>query len=106
MNNLNNNIQTALNQLMVANPTEYNTTTAAGNQHLLDLQNAALDTNLDFNNPASNPLGHAWTNEEKQVVTAIQIRNLADAVNNTHGQYQAAGRANPTQDIDSFIDSL
>lgn len=106
MNNLNNNIQIALSQLMAANPTEYNTTTAAGNQHLLDLQNAALDPNLDFNNPRTNPLGHAWTNEEKQVVTATQIRNLADAVNKTHGQYQAAGRANPTQDIDSFIDSL
>lgn len=106
MNMLNNDIQRALTQLTTANPTEYNTTTAAGNQHLLDLQNAAFDTNLDFNDPSTNPLGHAWTAEEKQVVTAIQVKNLAQAVNQTHQQYQAAGRTNPTQDIDSFIDSL
>ncbi len=106
MNMLNGNIQNALTQLMAANPTEYNTTTPSGNQHLLDLQNAALDTNLDFNDPSTNPLGHAWTAEEKKVVTEIQIRNLAQAVNSTHQQYQAAGRANPSQDVDTFIDGL
>lgn len=106
MNMLNNDIQRALSSLTRANPTEYNTTTAAGNQHLLDLQNAALDPNLDFSNPATNPLGHAWTAEEKRVIDAIQVKNLAEAVNNTHRQYQAAGRQNPSQDIDSFINGL
>lgn len=106
MNHLNNDIQRALSNLTRTNPTDYNTTTAAGNQHLLDLQNAALDPNLDFTDPATNPLGRAWTTEEQQVITAIQVKNLAEAVNNTHKQYQSAGRQNPAQDIDSYIDSL
>lgn len=106
MNNLNSDIQRALSNLTRVNPGDYNTTTAAGNQHLLDLQNAALDPNLDFNDPSTNPLGRAWTAEEQRVVTAIQVKNLAEAVNNTHHQYQSAGRQNPSQDIDSFIDSL
>ena len=106
MNMLNNDIQRALANLTRTNPTEYNTTTAAGNQHLLDLQNAALDPNLDFNDPSTNPLGRAWTAEEKRVIDAIQVKNLAEAVNNTHKQYQAAGRQNPAQDIDSFINGL
>lgn len=106
MNHLNNDIQRALANLTRANPTDYNTTTAAGNQHLLDLQNAALDPNLDFTDPSTNPLGRAWTQEEQDVITAIQVKNLAGAVNDAHKQYQSAGRQNPSQDVDSFIDSL
>jgi len=106
MDMLNGNIQNALTQLMAANPTEYNTTTPGGNQHLQDIQDAALNDSLDFNDPSTNPLGHAWTAEERRVVTEIQIRNLAQAVNSTHQQYQAAGRANPSQDVDTFIDGL
>ena len=39
---LNNDIQRALANFTRTNPTEYNTTTAAGNQHLLDLQKCSV----------------------------------------------------------------
>jgi hypothetical protein len=84
----------------------YNPNTAAGMQHLNELQDMALDENLDFNDASTNPAGHAWTTEEKNVVTAIQIRNLAQAVQDTHSQYQAAGKNNPSQDIDNYIQNL
>lgn len=106
MDMLNNDIQRALRDLRRRNPTDYNTTTQAGLQHLRDLQDMALSGDLDFNDPSTNPLGHAWTAEEKSVVTAIQIRNLANAVNNTHTQYKAAGSTNPNMDIDTYLDSL
>lgn len=106
MNMLNNDIQTTLNHLRTTNPTDYNPHTAIGMQHLKDLQDMALDDHLDFNDPTTNPLGHNWTVEEKDVVTAIQIRNLAQAVQNTHAQYDAAGSSDPSLDIDTYIDSL
>lgn len=106
MDMLNNNIQTALNNLTNSNPGTYNITTAAGMQHLNDLQDMALNDSLDFNDPSTNPVGHAWTQEERSVVTAIQIRNFAQAVQNTHSQYQAAGNNNPSQDISNYIQSL
>lgn len=103
MEHLNHDIMDALRDLTRANPTEYNTTTAAGEQHLRELQDMALNPNLDFNDPTTNPLGHAWTNEEKQVVTAIQTKNLAQAVNSLYENRQAAGRLNPSQDVDDFV---
>lgn len=106
MDMLNNDIQRALRDLRRVNPTDYDPHTAAGMTHLKDLQDMALSGDLDFNDPSTNPLGHSWTAEEKQVVTAIQIRNLANAVNNTHTQYKAAGSSNPNMDIDTYIDSL
>ena len=106
MNHLQQDITRALSALTAANPTDYNTTTAAGMQHLKDLQDMATDPTLDFNDPSTNPLGHAWTNEEKQVVTAIHIRNFARDVNGLYSQRQAAGSNNPAQDVDDFINSL
>lgn len=106
MNMLNNDIQRALSDLRRTNPTAYDPSTTIGMQNLRNIQDMALDDSLDFNDPSTNPLGHAWTAEEKQVVTAIQIRNLAQAVQNTHDQYQAAGSGNPNVDVDTFIDSL
>ena len=106
MDVLNNDIQNALHNLRTANPADYDMTTAAGMRHLNDLMDMALDDHLDFNDPSTNPLGHAWSAEERQVVTAIQIRNLAQAVQGTHTQYQAAGHANPDQDIDDYIQGL
>lgn len=106
MNHLEHDITSALSALTAAYPGDYNTTTAAGMQHLKDLQQMALDPNLDFNDPSTNPLGHAWRNEEKQVVTAIHIRNFARDVNGLYSQRQAAGSNNPAQDVDTFINSL
>lgn len=106
MDMLNNDIQTALNRLRTVNPTDYDPHTPIGMQHLKDLQDMALNDTLDFNNSATNPLGHAWTNEEKDVITAIHIRNFAQAVQNTHSQYGAAGSSDPSLDVDSFINSL
>ena len=106
MDMLNNDIQRALRDLRRVNPTDYDPHTAAGMTHLKELQDMALSGDLDFNDPSTNPLGHSWTAEEKSVVTAIQIRNLANAVNNTHSQYKAAGSSNPNMDIDTYIDSL
>lgn len=106
MDMLNNDIQRALNDLRRTNPTDYDPHTAAGMTHLKELQDMALDGNLDFTDPTTNPLGHSWTAQEKAVVTAIQVRNLAQAVNNTHAQYKAAGSSNPNLDIDTYIDSL
>lgn len=106
MDMLNNDIQRALRDLRRVNPTDYDPHTATGMTHLKQLQDMALSGDLDFNDPSTNPLGHSWTTEEKSVVTAIQIRNLANAVNNTHAQYKAAGSSNPNLDIDTYIDSL
>ena len=106
MDYLQNSIQAALSALTAANPTEYNTTSAAGMQHLRDLQDMALNTSLDFNDPSTNPLGHAWTTEEKQVVTAIQTRDFARDVNRLYAQMQASGSNNPAQDVDNYINSL
>ena len=75
-------------------------------QNFNNLQDMALDPNLDFNDPATNPLGHAWTNEEKEVVTAIQVRNFAQAVQEAEKQYDAGGYANPAQEIDDYIQDL
>lgn len=106
MDMLNSDIHTALNHLRTVNPAEYDPHTASGMQHLKDLQDMALDAHLDFNDPATNPLGHNWTREEQDVITAIQVRNLAQAVQNTHAQYNAAGSSDPSLDIDNFIDGL
>ena len=104
MDHLNNNIQDALRTLTTT--PEYDITTNAGMQHLKDLQAMALDSSLDFTNPRTNPLGRAWSTDEINAVTAIQIRNLAVAVNGLNSDYQAAGRQNPNQDVDDYINSL
>ena len=106
MKHLDDGIQSALRDLSRANPTEYNTTTAAGLQHLKAIQDMALDPNLDFNDPRTNPLGHAWTNEEKKVVTAIQTKNLASSVNSLYENRKNAGSKNPAKDVDDFINSM
>ncbi len=106
INYLDNRIQQALNQLTQSQPNDYNVTTPAGLEHLKQIQDSALDENLDFNDPSTNPLGHAWTTEEKQVVTSIQIKNLAGAVNGLHDQYKAAGTEDPKQEVDDFIDEI
>ncbi len=106
INHLDNRIQQALNQLTQSQPNDYNVTTPAGLEHLKQIQDSALDENLDFNDPSTNPLGHAWTTEEKQVVTSIQIKNLAGAVNGLHDQYKAAGTEDPKQEVDDFIDEI
>lgn len=106
MQHLENDIQTALGALITNDPATYNTTTAAGIQHLKDLQDMALNPNLDFNDPATNPLGHAWTTEERQVVTAIQTRNFARDVNRLYSQFQTTGSNNPAQNVDDYINSL
>lgn len=106
MKHLDDNIQDALRDLNRTNPTLYNTTTAAGLQHLKALQDMALDPSLDFNDPRTNPLGHAWTNEERKVVTAIQTRNLASSVNSLYENRKNAGSKNPAQDVDDFISKM
>ena len=106
MKHLDDNIQDALRDLSRTNPTQYNTTTPAGLQHLKALQDMALDPNLDFNDPRTNPLGHAWTNQERQVVTAIQTRNLASSVNALYENRKNAGSKNPAQDVDDFISKM
>ena len=103
---LDNNIQDALKDLSNSNPTQYNTTSAAGLQHLKDIQDMALDPSLDFNDPRTNPLGHAWTNQEKKVVTAIQTKNLAQSVNSLYENRKAAGSSNPAQDVDDYINKM
>lgn len=105
MDTLNNNVQDALKDLMNADPT-YNINTPEGMKHLNDLQDIALSQELDFHDPSTNPLGHRWTTEEMNAVSAIQLKNLATAVKGTHAQYQAAGRNNPSQDVDNFIENM
>ena len=106
MNHLDTNIQDALRDLSRSNPTAYNTTTAAGLQHLKAIQDMALDPTLDFTNPATNPLGHAWTTEERRVVTAIQTKNMAKSVNALYENRKAAGSRNPAQDVDDFVNRM
>lgn len=105
MDTLNNNVQDALKDLMNADPT-YNINTPEGMKHLNDLQDIALSQELDFHDPSTNPLGHRWTTQEMNAVSAIQLKNLATAVKGTHAQYQAAGRNNPSQDVDNFIENM
>ena len=105
MDTLNNNVQDALKDLMNADPT-YNINTPEGMKHLNDLQDIALSQELDFHDPSTNPLGHRWTTKEMNAVSAIQLKNLATAVKGTHAQYQAAGRNNPSQDVDNFIENM
>ena len=81
-------------------------TTAAGLQHLKAIQDMALDPTLDFTNPATNPLGHAWTTEERRVVTAIQTKNMAKSVNALYENRKAAGSRNPAQDVDDFVNRM
>ena len=106
MQHLDASISAALNSLILANPTEYDTTTTVGMNNLHRLQDMAMDPNLDFTDPGTNPLGHAWTTEEMRVVSTIQTKNLATAVNSLHDNYEAAGSNNAKQDVDTFINSL
>lgn len=105
MDHLNHNIQDALRDITTTDP-EYNINRPDGMQHLKALQDMALSSNLDFSSATTNPLGRAWTRQEMDVVTAIQIRNLAQAVNGLNSNYQAAGRPNPNQDVDDYIGTL
>ena len=41
-----------------------------------------------------------------RVVSTIQTKNLATAVNSLHENYKAAGSTTPEQDIDDFINGL
>ncbi len=90
----------------------YDINTAQGAQNLLALQNEALNENLDFNSQhkliGTDGVEHSydWTDDEKKVITAIQVRNFAQAVNSTHDQYKAAGSSDPKSDIDTYIDGL
>ena len=106
MQHLDASISAALNSLILANPTEYDTTTTVGMNNLHRLQDMAMNPNLDFTDPGTNPLGHAWTTEEMRVVSTIQTKNLATAVNSLHENYKAAGSETPEQDIDDFINGL
>ena len=99
-------VSAALTALINANPTDYDTSTTVGMNNLHRLQDMAMDDSLDFNDPSTNPLGHAWTTEEKRVVSTIQTKNLATAVNSLHDNYEAAGSNNAKQDVDTFINSL
>ncbi len=105
MDYLNDNIQNALRHLSATDP-NYDVNTQQGMQFLRDLQDMALNQNLDFNDPNTNPLHRNWTQAEKDVVTAIQVRNLAGAVNGLHQNYQVYGSPNANQDIDNYIDTL
>ena len=106
MQHLDASISAALTALINSNPTEYDTTTAAGMNNLHRLQDMAMDSSLDFTDPTTNPLGHAWTTEEMRVVSTIQTKNFATAVNSLNENYQAAGSGNPKQDVDDYINSL
>lgn len=100
-------IQAAIRDLMTADPTRYNLNTAQGQANLLKIQDAALDMNTDFTNGATNPVhGSGWSREEQAVVKTIQMKNLAQAVQNAHGHYQAAGYQNPSDEVKDFIDTL
>lgn len=100
-------IQAALRDLMTSDPARYNLNTAQGIANIQKIQDAALDTATDFTNGATNPVhGTGWSTEEQAVVKTIQMRNLAQAVQNAHGHYQAAGYQNPGDEIDNFIDTL
>ena len=100
-------IQAAIRDLMNADPTRYNLNTAQGQANLLKIQDAALDMHTDFTNGATNPVhGSGWSNEEQAVVKTIQMKNLAQAVQNAHGQYQAAGYQNPSDEVKDFLDTL
>lgn len=108
MDLLNSNIQKALNDLGEANSAEYNLITPEGMTNFKDLQDMALEEDLDFSNPATHPLGagHTWSPQEKQVVTAIQIRNQAQAVQALHEEYKAEGYSDPMLAVDDYIQSL
>lgn len=106
MQHLDASISAALTALINSNPTEYDTTTATGMNNLHRLQDMAMDSSLDFTDPTTNPLGHAWTTEEMRVISTIQTKNFATAVNSLNENYQAAGSSNPKQDVDNYINSL
>ena len=90
----------------------YDVNTADGVRHLQDLQDLALDEDLSTKLSGANTVrptipGVAnWTDEERRVITAIQIRNLARASQNIHTQYQAGGYNNPRSEVGRVIDRL
>lgn len=114
MDMLNSDIQDALRDLKndATLSAYYNLNTPDGLRRLNELQDLALSDNLDTTLNGTNIIRPAiagmpdWTDKEKQVITAIQVRNLARAVQNTHSQYQAGGYNNPTQEVNDFIDKL
>ena len=114
MDMLNEDIQEALRDLR-NNPalaSYYDVNTADGVRHLQDLQDLALDEDLSTKLSGANTVrptipGVAnWTDEERRVITAIQIRNLARASQNIHTQYQAGGYNNPRSEVGRVIDRL
>ena len=110
MDQLQANIQDCLRELMRNDPTEYNLTTPQGIANLKRIQDAALNMATDFNDPTTNPNYNAtthptWTQEEKDVITAIQTRNLAQAVQDLGKQSEARGRDAATE-VKNFIDTL
>ena len=112
MDHLNNSIQTALNALVAESGNagstisgEYDLSTKRGQENILKLQDMAKDDSLDFN--VNNPVtGIAWTAQEKAVVSAIQKKDFAQAVNGLYTTQQNLGRNNPAQDVDDYIESL
>lgn len=114
MDMLNEDIQEALRDLRndPALASYYDVNTADGVRHLQDLQDLALDEDLSTKLSGANTVrptipGVAnWTDEERRVITAIQIRNLARASQNIHTQYQAGGYNNPRSEVGRVIDRL
>ena len=114
MDMLNADIQEALRDLRndPALASYYDVNTADGVRHLQDLQDLALDEDLSTKLSGANTVrptipGVAnWTDEERRVITAIQIRNLARASQNIHTQYQAGGYNNPRSEVGRVIDKL
>ena len=114
MDMLNADIQEALRDLRndPALASYYDVNTADGVRHLQDLQDLALDEDLSTKLSGANTVrptipGVAnWTDAERRVITAIQIRNLARASQNIHTQYQAGGYNNPRSEVGRVIDRL
>ncbi len=108
MDMLNNDIQDALRDLRTADPTYYDASTATGMAHLRELQDLALDQNLDTKLASGDPLGRGGplSAEEEAVIRNIQIRNLAQSAQNLNAQYTAGGSTTSNADIDNFIQNI
>ena len=110
LDTLDRNIRMSLDSLINNNPGVYDLNTSEGQERIRQLQDLAYDENFDFGttaNPRINPMtGNPYTNQEKAVITAIQTRNFARDLQALHSQHRAAGRNNPGQDVDNFLDGL
>ena len=85
----------------------YDINTSAGQENIRRLQDLAYDENFDFRTAINPRTGtNVFDNKEKAVITAIQTRNFAKDLQALHKQHQAAGRNNPRQNVDDFLDKL